>query len=90
MPRRVSRVFGLPIVLGGAPVRFDQPVELHVVKRRVERALLDAQHRFRDLPDASCHREAVTRSGCKGAQDEKGERSLKQFSAWRLSHRCST
>ena len=49
---RQGIIFGAPVILGLAPLGGDPVLLFQPVQRGVERALIDLQHVFRDLPDA--------------------------------------
>ena len=72
-------VLGLAVVLRRVPFRVDPALLLQPVKRRVERALIDAQHVARDLLDALRDAPAVHRLERERLQDEHVERALQEI-----------
>src|SRR5262245_40542606 len=67
-----------PVVLRNVPLGLDPACVLHAVKRRIERALFDAEDVSRDGADVRGDAVAVLRAETERLQDQKVQRALKR------------
>src|SRR5215467_1386599 len=72
-------VFRSPVVFRRSPARLDPPAPLQPVQRRIQRALLHAQHVARNLLDALGNGPAMLRLQCQRSQNQQIQSSLRKI-----------
>src|SRR4051812_20429210 len=82
--RRQPVVARAPVVLGGSPERRDPAAVLEAMERRIQRAVLDAEHFVRLVFDRVRDRVTVGRPQDEGFEHQHVERALEKLSPHRV------